>query len=255
MNTDRITVMTAIGQTRQHYRQLDRELPAGMVDALARIDEQANRTLPRHDPAGLVNAIDAALTAGKDPATDTAVLAELARKQLAELNPAELFDNLAWQRRGDVLREYAPAIIADLAQVVEQADAVLDKARAAIPNLDTDDTTSVTTMRPAQMALWGEARVAVDHLDRVAQMWHLIVLACRLAPLDASRQPLILADLTPEQLAALDERRALAPVRAGHRLALADVDTYRQRCQRADEYVTEQAAKRAREARTGKRED
>lgn len=254
MNADRILVHTAIQQTEQHYRHLDRELPEGLTQALEDIDAQRQRTLTPHNPIAMRDAVDAALAAGNDPATDPAVLVELARRQLQDVKLGPLLDELAEQRRGAGLRQHAPVILADLALVVEEADATLTNARAEIPNLDPTDPTTITALKPGQMALWGEAREALDHLERVTQMWHLIVSACRLAPLNANKRPLILADLTGDELAALSDRTAMAPVHAGHHLELATPETYMQRCKRVDEDQAAEQAKREREARTGRRE-
>src|SRR5690606_36431533 len=98
---------------------------------------------------------------------------------------------------------------------------------------------------PGQVALWAEARDAIDHLNRVTQVWRLVVSACRLATLSGPYTPLILADLDADELDALPRTDAMAPVHAGHPLALADVETYRARCQRVEQ---QRAERRAREA-------
>lgn len=255
MNIETAMVDTAIGQTRQHYRHLGLELPESLTQALARAAATNERTIPPYDAAALCEAVDAALDEGRDPAADETVRTQLARKAIKESNVWQMLEGLALQRRGEALRDSAGQIIANLSGVVDQANAVLVQARQEIPGLDVTDPSNVSTLRPGQMALWGEARDAVDHLNRVTQVWHLIVSACRLAPLGGPNNPLILADLSADELAALDRNTdAMAPVHAGHALALADVETYKQRVRSVEQQRAEQRAQRAREALTGRRE-
>lgn len=246
MNVDTTLMSAAISQTRQHYRVLGLELPEALTQALARAEEMKKRTIPPYDAAALCEAVDAALDAGKDPAADETVRTQLARKGIKESHVWQMLERLALERRGAALRDSAEQIIADLSGVVDRAHAVLVRARQEIPGLDVTDPTTISSLRPGQMALWGEARDAVDHLNRVTQVWHLVVSACRLATLSGPHNPLILADLDADELAALPRATdAMAPVHAGHPLVLADVETYRARCKRVEQ---QRAERRAREA-------
>lgn len=250
MNADNMMVSTAIQQTIQQYRHLGLQLPEGMADELTQADAQQDQPPAGADPAALRDAVAAATDAGKDPATDPAVLTELARQQLASLNLGQPVDGRAkWrQSRAEVLHKHMPAILADLARVVEQADTDLAKARkAGVSPADTSPPTMA-----GQVPLWEQAQEALTRLNRVEQLWGLLVSAFRLAKRPQERRALVLADLNPEQFSDLNGRDALAAARAGHRLALATPDGYTQRCQRIDQHLAQQEARRERE-RAGKR--
>jgi len=245
VTTTATLMSTAITQTMQHYRVLGLELPEALTLALARAEEMKRRTIPPYDAAALCAAVDAALDAGQDPAADETVRTQLARKALQEAHVGQMLERLARERRGAALRDCAEQIIADLSGVTDRAHAVLVRARQEIPRLNVTDPTTITSLRPGQVTLWAEARDAIDHLTRVTQVWHLVVSACRLATLSGPHTPLILADLDADELDALPSTDAMAPVHAGHPLALADVETYRARCRRVEQ---QRAERRAREA-------
>lgn len=250
MSSDDVMVSSAIQQTPQQYRHLGLKLPDGMADDLAQLDAPQDQPPAGADPAALRDAVAAARDAGKDPATDPAVLTELARHQLASLNLGQLpVGQAGWrQRRADVLRKHTPAILADLARVVEQADAALTKARKAGVNpVDT-----LPPGMPGQVPLWKQARDALTRLNRVEQLWGLLISSFHLAKRPQDRRALVLADLTPEQFLDLNGRDVMAAAHAGHRLTLATPETYIQRCRRIDDHLAEQAARQERE-RTGRR--
>lgn len=255
MSTDHTTVMTAIGQTKQHYRALGLTLPKALTDGLADADATLQRgTLRRFDPGAYLDAIERALDDGRDPADDETVRSQLTRKAIAAANTWPLLEGRAAERRAAALRASAADIISDLSAVVTRADATLTQARAAVPNLNPDDTDSVRSLSPGQVTRWAEARDAVDQVKRVRQIWHLIMNACNLARTDPRHSPLVLASLSADELDALPGTDVTAIVAAGHSLDLATPETYRERCQAVADQLAEQKAQREREARTGRRE-
>jgi hypothetical protein len=255
MNANATAAHAAIQQTRQHYRHLRLDLPAKLVDTLAAIEARRERPYLRADPRAILDAVSAALAAGKDPATDKAVQTALARQQLATTSGlGALLDEQDAADQAAALREAAPTILEDLSRVVDQAGAVLEQARAMVPNLDLATPAALHSSQGSLIAMWGQAKDAADRLQRAVQVWQQVVSACRLASLSGSRNPLILADLTPDELARLNGRDAMAPVHAGHPLKLATPETYKQRCQRIDDHAAAVQAARAKEARTGRRE-
>ena len=125
---------------------------------------------------------------------------------------------------------------------IDRADATLEEARERIPGLDLRDDDAVRSMAPEQMALWGRAREALAHVERVAQTWGLIVRACELGTAPPHRRPLVIAQLSLAELTALGHQpAATAAVHAGHRLSLATPETFAQRLARLEDDRTFEA--------------
>ncbi|MFC6017576.1 hypothetical protein ACFP2T_15340 [Plantactinospora solaniradicis] len=247
-----LTARSALSLLRQHFRNLGLDLPAEMTAALDELSAASDHVTLHANPRALGAAILDALTDGTDPATDPAVLAELARRQLTGLSV--LIADAIEERRAAILHTYAADILNALTPVVAAADTALTDAREKIGDrFDLADTT-IEQLRPTEMTLWGTAREHAHRAQLAAQCWQTVVLATGLVDLPTYKHPLILADLDADQLDALGNRPAAnTPIAAGHRLDLATPDTFRQRCQRIDKERTERAAKREREQRGGLR--
>lgn len=222
---------------RQHSPHLGLELPDGLIADLAEIDRVfADRDVLNSSRRALTEAVAAAMAAGKDPATDKAVIAHMAREQMRLMNLDNDLSALAEDRRADALRSHADAIIELLAGVIDRADVTLAEARERIPGLDLNDDDRVRTMAPEQMAWWGRAREALAHVERVAQIWAMLVSACELGTLPPHRRPLLIAELSLSELNALGHQpAAVAAVHAGHRLSLATPDAFAERLARVED--------------------
>lgn len=247
MNTDDTMVNATLQQIRQHYPHLGLQLPEGMADALAQIDAEGDEPRFTVDPGELRAAVATAHDAGEDPATNEAVRTQLARYQLAALNLGPTPASRA-ERRADVLREHSDTILAGLTQVVEQGDAILARVRKAGVN----PTEPFMAGNPTRVALWEEAQEALNRITHAAKLWGLLVAAFRLVERSQPRRALVIADLTPEQLFAIDGRDLIAAARAGYPLKLATPDEFTQRSKRVDEHLAAKAAQEERE-RNGKR--
>jgi hypothetical protein len=244
----RVAVSTARSMVDQHLPALGVPTPKGYADDLAAVDtmlDRAGRLAP--DRAKLAAAVAAALEDDRDPAEDPDVWAALAREQFASLNLSYAVEQHADERRAAAIAKHGPAIIDALAGVVDAADEVLQDAHRRIGRgLDLGTVAYVSQLPPDLMGLWGQARDAVARVERVGQVWTTVVRAGGLAPLEPRSPylPLVVADLTATQLAALPDRTVTAPCHAGARLKLAGVDEFRQRVQQVQ-------AQRARAARPG----
>lgn len=249
MNTN-VPLSTA----RQHLHALGLELPKALVDALAATDAAlADRTALRYDRAALLDAVANCLTAGRNPLTDKSVREHLVASQLNSLQISAALDGLVEQRRAAAVTEHAPAVLDLLAPVVADADATLAEAREAIPGLNLKDVTSVSGLRPAQMQFWGRAREAAEAVHHIEVIWTTLARECRLVQVPDGMGPLIVADLTLEQLEALPRANSTARpnaasvIEAGHRLNLATPKEFAERCQRMSEAREQRDARRERE--------
>jgi hypothetical protein len=251
MDLARVALTTARTMVDQHLPSLGVTIPKPYRDDLAAVDRmlaRLDRIAPDRRATAL--AVAAALEDDRDPATDPAVLAALAREQLQALNAAAAVAQVGDERRAAAIAKHGPAIIASMVPVVDAADHALRQAHDRLPNLDLGDVHYVTRLPPQSMALWGAARDALARVDRVAVVWQAVVRAAGLTPLEPRSPylPLILAPLDADALAALPDRTPTAPAHAGHRLALATVDSYRQR-------VATVQAQQTRAARPGAQHD
>ncbi|MEV0723939.1 hypothetical protein AB0I37_14300 [Micromonospora purpureochromogenes] len=239
MNTNAV-----LSLTRQHFRNLGLTLPAALTGDLADLDTAASRTAQLGRRGALPAAILDALMADIDPATDAAVLTELARQQLADTSVSSILRDEIEQRRRAALTTHAPAILDALTPVIADADKALTAARELIGDqLDLNDG-AVTQLRPAQMSAWGAAREHAARVELVAQCWGIVAEFARLADIHHDKRPLVLADLSAEQLGQLGYRpQPEAVIGAGHRLALASPEEYAARCQRVDQEQQQAAAK------------
>lgn len=230
------TARTALMMIRQHFRNLGLTLPAKMVTDLGALDTASgNLATLRPNPRALGSAILDALTAADDPATDTTVRTELARQQLAA-TADRLVGDMAEERRNAILTAHAPGLLAALTPVIDAADKALTTAREQIGDqLDLTDA-AITGLRPAQMAAWGAAREHAGRVELAAQCWAIVAQHAGLAHIPHDKRPLVVADLTAEQLGQLGHRpQPRAVIAAGHRLNLASPDEFTARCERVDQ--------------------
>lgn len=234
---------------RQHFPHLGLALPDGLITELAEIDRVfADQDALNGNRRSLAEAVADAMSAGKDPATDKAVIVHLAREQMRLMNLGNDLSALAEDRRADALRSHADAILELLSGVIDRADETLADARDRIPGLDLNDDDRVRTMAPDQMALWGRAREALAHVERVVQVYGMLLGACGLGVLPTHRRPLVIAELSLSELNALGHQpHAVAAVHAGHRLSLANPDTFAERLDRLEDDRSHDAKKDERE--------
>ena len=242
--------LAVLDQTRQNFRKLGLDLPAAVTDELAKIDQTLTRAEDLgSDTSGLAAAVFDALFAGKKP-TDTKVMQEALLVQLKAINIRGRLDEEANRRRKDVLDRHAPALIDQMAPVIEDADAAFVAARDLIPNLSFEP--SVASGLPANhMEAWGRARDAIERVDAVVAVYRL------LAPVDRRFLALTVADLTLDDARRIGHKAvAVSLATGGHRLSLATLAEYRERL--SDALATEdqnaEQARRAAEhyARTGR---
>lgn len=242
-----VNVANALSQLRTKYRLLGVKPPAALFADLDEITGRLdNIAALRHDPHDLADAVADAMAAGKDPATDKAVLEQLARRQLAESNLSRLLPRMRDDRQLEALIRHAPAILIDLAKIVTAADAVLDRARTRIPGLRLDQD-YLGALRPEVMSLWGEAREAAQKAQAALDVCAALLVATeQVQQIPHGMKPLLIADLHRTALVELERPdrpvRADDIIEAGHRLSLADAATFDERRRRVERERQEAAA-------------
>lgn len=249
----------ALQQTRQAFRHLQLPMPKKFEQAIAKTTTYTDGPSLTYDAHACTQAIVTALEAGTDPATDPDVRAHLARQQLQSMRVGELLHQHTEGRKAALLIEHIPDFIAVMGEVVQQADEALQQARQAIPDLNLHDANFVSKLPPEHMTLWGRAREAVGGLERICQVWHLLMMAGGPVQPSAVHRPLMLAALSAEELRALGAQpKPTAPAHAGHRLSLATPQQYAERVAAVQEQQREQAEERARQEdrrlKSGRRE-
>lgn len=229
--------------------------PADLQAALAAADTVADST-PTGTPDAVAEAYAAAVLAGKAPATDKATQLALTEHQLAQVATSGQLAQVAARLRAEALTAHAAGIIDQLRHVVNDADKVLIAAREVFPRLDAREPEQVRGATPSQAAAWAKGRDATARVGQAVAAWTALAAALSLSTLDPRRRPLILADLTPDELDSLGfHPDALAALHAGHQLDLATFDEYTRRvaavvADRAAEparFAAEAHAKRRRE--------
>lgn len=217
--------------------------PADLQAALDAADQVADST-PTGTPAAVAEAYGAAVLAGKDPATDKATQHAVTAHQLAQVATSGALAQVAARLRTEALTAHAAGIIDQLRHVVADADQALRAAREVFPRLDAREPEQVRGATPTQASAWAKGRDATARVGQAVAAWTALNQALGRSTLDPRRRPLILADLTPDELDALGDRPdALAALHAGHQLDLATPEVY---AARVDKVVTERAAEPAR---------
>ena len=206
--------------------------PAPLQAALDEADRLADHA-PAGTPEQVATAYAAAILAGRNPATDKATQAALAAWSLGQTVTGGRLLAIAARMRADALAEHAPGIIADLRAVVADADRTLVECRVTMPRLDVREPEQISSSTPAEAAAWATARAAAARVEQAAGAWSALAQAAGRSAIDARRRALLIADLDWQELDALGHQPAtLAPLHAGHRLALATFAEYDERVAR-----------------------
>ncbi|MFC8531388.1 hypothetical protein [Nocardia sp. NPDC057227] len=253
MNVENTFVITALQQTRQHFRYFELEVPAQLEADLADVDKVAARMGHTYEPGKLLDRVWDALAADRDPVTDKAVAAQLHADLLWKQNLGPALDGRISREKAAAITKHAPAILKAMAPVVTAADKAIAAAHAVIPGLNISSTNAMTTVPAVHATAWAQARETAIKLTRAHQVWELVARTARLVKPTSFNAPglpgLVFAELSPDELDALAEVSAAATgssgadpwavalVQAGHRLNYAaDPAEYNDRAQAIADY-------------------
>lgn len=227
-----MTVSVHVNLLRATTKKAGAELPPGLVDEFDRLTVTK---APQYDPGVLVAAVTSAVLAGRDPAEDKAVRDALIRHQIASIDVPRLVAEAVDDKHADALRDHATEFLDALAAVVTAAQQAVDTYRTG-DGLDLSDN-AATRLSADTLPAWATARAALARADHAATAWHQLAVLVRGVPevADPRYRALVLADLSSGDLdhaLATQRTNARALVEDGHRLELADWDTWADRLKR-----------------------
>ncbi len=220
-------------------RKAGAALPDSLTGRLAQIRDVAASDLGigRHATAAeLVTATTAALDAGRDPYTDKAVTAALARHQLATAMPnwASTLNVWAEQETTATLAAHAEALLDDWSERIGQAGASLAEALQhldATPTLE-DQAASALRAGGTRGEAWRTAARSLEVIDNLANAWrYLATMTLGLVGFNPDRGGILLRNpsLTLGQLANIPNRCGTWELAANHGVTItgATLDEYR----------------------------
>ncbi|MDV6293308.1 hypothetical protein [Rhodococcus aetherivorans] len=227
----------------QDFRRIGAAIPTTLTEGWETIDNTYNITglEPTRDDWATA-ALDAA-TNGRDLTTDKTLTALATRHILAKTPVPDILEAHADTLRRQLLTDHADALLDELDTAFQPAADTIAEAREKIPTLDLSHREAIANAPTNRMTLWGQAFDAADHIRTVVSLWALIgTYTRRINGIQNDMRPLILADLTGDELVQLTDRTADAPILAGLPLDLATPDDFHARCERVRTDWAEAAA-------------
>lgn len=239
-------------------RRLGVDLPKPVTEAMeaaAKLRNRAQADWLGHANQGITEAVAEALWAGRDPLASKAVQRALLAMQLSQANVAEPLRNHADQHAANAIIEHADAIIDTWRPAVDRAAQAFTRFRQVAPGVNPLEKGLPTGLPTQALTPWGEAMEGAALIESVVKGWLAFANAGAIqVPLNT--QPLIVADLTLEELDSLGTRaQAKGVAGIDVPIDLASIQTFAERVQRFQRARAERAAfeaaapERAREER------
>lgn len=230
--SDRTTaaaIITAINNT-------DAKAPKAILDAYAdcqRISTEAQHLYPRGDT--LAPAVAAALSEGRDPATDPAVQRILIATQIGGEGIAAQVTDIAYDRFRQVCTQHADDLVLAWRKPFDTAAETLAVAHERIGTLALNDHAAIVALGGDSAGVWATARAAEQTIDTIAAGWMAVGEFTRTVQPSPDFRVLRLAAVDYQTWTAHNLHRAkLTPweiLPLGLELALPTVAEYRQRVQ------------------------
>lgn len=219
---------------RQDFPHAGATIPTAFLKEGQRIDTTYTVAGLAPTQAELTTAALDALEHGRDLASDDALLDLASRHVLTgALGIEEAVERHAEQLRRNLICEHADNLLAALDPAFDAANATIEKARKQIPGLDLSHTHAVTGVPAEKMTLWGQANDAKRCIEKIVTLWGMIGTFTGRLYIQQDMRPLILADITAEQLDELPEpHTADAPILHGLPLDLGTPEEFHERCDR-----------------------
>jgi hypothetical protein len=214
-------------------RKLGAEIPAPLAKKLADVDRLRAERRTLRDVPDVAAAVADAILAGKDPLASKDVQRAALAGTLDGLNISGRLDTYAHDRSAAALLEHADEVIDTWRPTVERADKALKRFREFVPAGDPRADGHPTGLPAKALTPWGEAREAADLLEKIGQGWMALASIGAANVGGSGGRPIIVADLSAEQLASLGSNpKCIDVTRLDVTLNLASTTTYAERAER-----------------------
>lgn len=233
------------------------KLPAEVTAAYetaTRVIREAQQLYPK---GGLAEPVYAALSAGRDPATDPEVQRTYLAMQLGAQGITQGVENIASEELRVAFSKHAETIVTAWTKPFGQAATALQTAHARLGNVQLDDTVAVLEVGGDAAEVWAKAQTAVTRIDAILAAWAELAALTRLANVSALYPALRLLTTDATRWRDLElTRRRIGPWEAttlGLTLSLPTLAEYSQRVrdlerQTAQQAMAEQPVDESREA-------
>jgi hypothetical protein len=235
-----------------------RQLGVTLPEKLQRAIDDAN-TLREHgaqfNAQPVAQAVAEAVLANRDPLTSKAVQNAVLAATLGQLNLEAQMSQYAFSLSAHALRECADEVIDTWRPAVQAIGQTFANFRDIVPGVDPLSADLPTGLPTRALTPWGEAKEAAARLGSIVKGWQSIASLCGVS-VDTFNRPLILAELSLEQLREMGDRpKPEAVARFDVPVDLASLSTFHERLQRltdernAQQAYADAAPERAREDR------
>lgn len=218
-------------------KRLGADLPAPVAEAMETAQRLRSVDLSEvTEGPDLGAAVAAAVLAGRSLLSDKAVQRAMHAKALSDERLGErLAAHAAWLAAEAVIK-HAGAVVDAWRPAVERANEALQDFRSAAPGADLTDDTLASRLPALALTPWGRAREATALLGQVEKGWTALARAAGVSMPHFGGRPLIVADLSLEELDVLGAgAHADAVAKLDVPLDLADLTTYADRTARLAE--------------------
>jgi hypothetical protein len=235
-----------IDQTFKAAEQLGVKIPETLDTERRKLADLAEKVRHYAVNADLPDAVLNSLAAGRDPATDPAVIEVVVRRSLSEIT-----DGLEWQlaiRVQTLADDHADELLSLFDEPFKRAATTIEQAADQLGDVSLDDTATVLARGGDAAGTWAAAQNAVSTIDTIVTTRKVLGNLARRLEVDPRYRLLALADVPPDVF--LDEQlggTTLGPwdiARRGWTLSLATPTVLRQRIAAitAEQASREQAA-------------
>jgi hypothetical protein len=224
-------------------RRLGVDLPKPVAEALEAATKLRDSAWEQRlgDTTDVATAVAEAIWADRDPLASKAVHRALLATQLSHADVEAALRNHADQHTADAIIEHADAIIDTWRPAVERAEQAFARFREMAPGVDPLDQHLPAGLPVRALTPWGEAKEGAALIEQVAKGWHAFA-TVGAARLLHNTRPLIVADLTLEQLEGLGTRAKVEHVAAlDVTIELASIETFTNRVDRLERARAERA--------------
>lgn len=211
-----------------HMAKLGADLPEPIAQVVDHAEKIHTAAQDITDPGDLlVEAFASAVDAGKDPATDKAVIAAITRQQLAgPLSIVSRVENAQTVAISTVIRQHSDDIVAELQRHLDIAVDDLTAAHEALGNIDPDNTQQVLRLGAAGAEAWSAYQRGIATVQHIEAAWKALLFGAHNVTSNRHNSALIWTQYNPEHTA---DTTVYDLVRQGSAITLATARGYAER--------------------------